>query len=254
MLDDGDVVLHLGDCVEVMAAMPAASVDAIVCDPPYGLGFMGKEWDRPGQAARPTTTSVAKAESPFSRKAAEYGGASYGTDSATTGRFFQAWCETWATEALRVLKPGGHMLAFGGTRTFHRLTCAIEDAGFEIRDCLSWPSIRAAIMARAALPGDADDPVIHRCECTGECGVDHRPRCREWHGFTADTFRGVVVLTVAHLDHTPENCDPDNLRAMCQGCHNRYDAPHRAESRRRNAEQARIDAGQTTLTPPEDTR
>jgi hypothetical protein len=50
----------------------------------------------------------------------------------------QAWHETWAREALRVLKPGGHLLAFGGTRTYHRLACAIEDAGFEIRDCLSW--------------------------------------------------------------------------------------------------------------------
>jgi hypothetical protein len=51
---------------------------------------------------------------------------------------FAAWCETWAREALRVLKPGGHLLAFGGTRTYHRLTVGIEDAGFEIRDCLSW--------------------------------------------------------------------------------------------------------------------
>lgn len=51
---------------------------------------------------------------------------------------FHEWCRTWATEALRVLKPGGHILAFGGTRTYHRLTCAIEDAGFEIRDCLAY--------------------------------------------------------------------------------------------------------------------
>jgi site-specific DNA-methyltransferase (adenine-specific) len=51
---------------------------------------------------------------------------------------FQAWAEDWSREALRVLKPGGHLLAFGGTRTFHRLACAIEDAGGEIRDCLSW--------------------------------------------------------------------------------------------------------------------
>jgi site-specific DNA-methyltransferase (adenine-specific) len=51
---------------------------------------------------------------------------------------FQSWSESWAREAYRALKPGGHLLSFGGTRTFHRLTCAIEDAGFEIRDCLSW--------------------------------------------------------------------------------------------------------------------
>jgi DNA modification methylase len=50
----------------------------------------------------------------------------------------QEWHERWAREALRVLKPGGHLLAFGGTRTFHRLTCALEDAGFEIRDCMCW--------------------------------------------------------------------------------------------------------------------
>jgi site-specific DNA-methyltransferase (adenine-specific) len=51
---------------------------------------------------------------------------------------FQTWCEAWAAECLRVLKPGGHLVAFGGTRTYHRLACAIEDAGFEIRDSLHW--------------------------------------------------------------------------------------------------------------------
>ena len=85
-----------GDCLEVMATFEANSIDAIVTDPPYGLSFMGKNWDHgiPGV--------------PF-----------------------------WA-EALRVAKPGCHLLAFGGTRTFHRLACAIEDAGWEIRDTLMW--------------------------------------------------------------------------------------------------------------------
>lgn len=79
--------------------MAESSVDAIVCDPPYELGFMGKKWDGKGGVA---------------------------TDPAT-----------WIA-ALRVLKPGGYLLAFGGTRTYHRLACAVEDAGFEIRDSLAW--------------------------------------------------------------------------------------------------------------------
>jgi DNA modification methylase len=88
-------VLH-GDCLDVMATLDAESVDAIVSDPPYGLSFMGKQWDHgvPGEAF---------------------------------------WREAW-----RVAKPGAHLVAFGGTRTYHRLACAIEDAGWEIRDCLSW--------------------------------------------------------------------------------------------------------------------
>jgi len=92
---DGIALIH-GDCVEVMAALEAESITAVVTDPPYGLGFMGKGWDHgiPGV--------------PF-----------------------------WKA-VLRVAKPGCHMLAFGGTRTHHRLMCAIEDAGWDVRDCLGW--------------------------------------------------------------------------------------------------------------------
>jgi len=90
--------LHLGDNREVLRSMPSDSVDSIVSDPPYELGFMGKRWDNTGIAYDATL---------------------------------------WA-ECLRVLKPGGHLLAFGGSRTYHRLAVAIEDAGFEIRDCIMW--------------------------------------------------------------------------------------------------------------------
>lgn len=93
----------IGDCVEQMRTLDADSVDAIVTDPPYGLEFMGKAWD------------------------------GFGTPLG-----FQTWTEQWAREALRVLKPGGHLLAFGGTRMYHRLAAGIEDAGFEIRDTLMW--------------------------------------------------------------------------------------------------------------------
>jgi hypothetical protein len=77
----------------------------------------------------------------------------------------------------------------------------------------------------------------NRCECTGQCGRDHfdvtneRPldRCGAWNGMPIDDIDGpCIVLTVAHLDHTPENCADENLLHMCQGCHNRYDAPMRA--------------------------
>lgn len=87
-----------GDCLEVMRELPDNSIDAVVTDPPYELGFMGKKWDSTGIAYN---------------------------------------VELWQ-ECLRVLKPGGHLLSFGGTRTYHRMACAIEDAGFEIRDCIQW--------------------------------------------------------------------------------------------------------------------
>ena len=92
------VVLYHGDCREVMQSFDANSVDALVTDPPYELAFMGRKWDSSGVAYDPAV---------------------------------------WG-EALRVLKPGGHLLGFGGTRTWHRLAVAIEDAGFDIRDSIAW--------------------------------------------------------------------------------------------------------------------
>lgn len=88
-------IIH-ADCLDAMREMPDNSVDAVVTDPPYGLSFMGRDWDHgvPGE--------------PFWR------------------------------EALRVAKPGAHLLAFGGTRKYHRLAVAIEDAGWAIRDCIMW--------------------------------------------------------------------------------------------------------------------
>jgi len=86
------------DCIEAMKAMPDNLVDSIVTDPPYELGFMGKSWDASGIAFN---------------------------------------VDVWR-EALRVIKPGGHLIAFSGSRTYHRMAVAIEDAGFEIRDQIMW--------------------------------------------------------------------------------------------------------------------
>lgn len=67
----------------------------------------------------------------------------------------------------------------------------------------------------------------NECECEGECGLDHHGRCSERNGSNHSQTGSAVVLTVAHLNHCPEDCSDDNLKAMCQRCHNRYDAPMR---------------------------
>jgi site-specific DNA-methyltransferase (adenine-specific) len=115
-----------------MKEMPEASVDAIVTDPPYGINFMGKEWDGPGGMLGQIATGKEK------RGAFAYGGSRSRDYADNDNTKFQEWCLLWATELLRVLKPGGHILAFGGTRTHHRLACGIEDAGFEVRDQIQW--------------------------------------------------------------------------------------------------------------------
>ncbi|MEA2087727.1 MAG: DNA methyltransferase, partial [Candidatus Caldatribacteriota bacterium] len=96
--EENGIKIYNGDCLEAMKQLGDSSIDAVVCDPPYELGFMGKKWDNTGIA--------------------------YNID-------------VWK-ECLRVLKPGGHLLAFGGTRTYHRMAVAIEEAGFEIRDMIEW--------------------------------------------------------------------------------------------------------------------
>jgi hypothetical protein len=131
-----------GDCLDILPTLDAESVDACVTDPPYGLSFMGKDWDHgvPGEA--------------------------------------------YWREVSRVLKPGGHLLAFGGTRTHHRLMVAIEDAGFEIRDCLMWlygsgfpkgksqlkPAYEPIILARKPLAGAVASNVL--AHGTGALNID----------------------------------------------------------------------------------
>ena len=144
--EDDFVKLYHGDCLDVLATLPDASVDSVVTDPPYGLEFMGKEWDAPWKASgvgrgvrvateradEMTPTGVGHTTSAGPYLAAR-------VDSVrVAGLPFQQWCELWARECLRVLKPGGHLLAFGGSRTWHRLAVAIEDAGFELRDSIAW--------------------------------------------------------------------------------------------------------------------
>lgn len=100
--------LYNDDCLAAMKGMAENSVDAIVTDPPYGLSFMGKDFD------------------------------TFHKDGAHDNVAFHESMTPIFAEAIRVAKPGAHLLAFGGSRTYHRLACAIEDAGWEVRDCIMW--------------------------------------------------------------------------------------------------------------------
>lgn len=140
-VDDAVTVWH-GDCIEVLRTLPDCSIDAVVTDPPYGIGFMGKAWDQPGEygsTKRIGTPGIhRRGRGRAAERAGDGGAMDAGRYDFTANARFQAWCEAWATECLRVLKPGGHLAAFGSTRTYHRLAAGIEDAGFEIRDTLAW--------------------------------------------------------------------------------------------------------------------
>lgn len=106
------------------------SFDSCVTDPPYGLEFMGKDWDRFNDLSSDNTKNGyfshgMKLPNFYNLK---------NTDLLS----FQQFTYQWATELYRIMKPGAHILIFGGTRTYHRMACAVEDAGFECRDMLSW--------------------------------------------------------------------------------------------------------------------
>ncbi len=162
-----------GDCREVMATLPEASVDAIVCDPPYELGFMGKGWDATGVANDPAT---------------------------------------WAA-ALRVLKPGGHLLAFSGTRTYHRMVCAIEDAGFEIRDQIGFaygsgfPKSRNGPWGGTALKPAWEPICMARKPLIGTVEANWRA-----HGTGALNIDGCRVGDTVETWPTSRNYKPGNMR------------------------------------------
>lgn len=121
-MHDGRVVLHQADCRDALRSLADNSIDSVVTDPPYALVSIQKRFGKPGSAP---------AKDVYGRGAAGFMGKQWDTGEV-------AFSEEFWAEVLRVLKPGGHVVAFSGTRTYHRMAVAIEDAGFDIRDQLGW--------------------------------------------------------------------------------------------------------------------
>jgi DNA modification methylase len=200
------------DALALLAKLPDACVDAIVTDPPYGIGFKGEAWDG----------------------ADIYRAAHKDGEPLSDGEAFASWARVWAAECRRVLKPGGHLLAFGSPRTFHRLTSGVEDAGLEIRDVLLWvyaqgtpkahklpggrspllkPAYEPILLARAPLVGTTPRNVEEwgtgalNTESTRVIGywpshlaLSHAPGCTEAH-CTSDCPAG--QLDAAHPELRP---------------------------------------------------
>ena len=149
-------MIHHGDCLDVMAAMEPESVDAIVTDPPYLLQFMGKTWDSPTKLSGHATPDAETVG--FYQAVGKGGRHDGGMDNWRPG-LMQEWHEAWARAAYRVAKPSAYLLAFGGTRTVHRMTVALEDAGWIIRDMLVWAYASGFPKSKASLK-PAWEPIV----------------------------------------------------------------------------------------------
>ena len=182
--------LYIGDALEVLRTLPDESVDAVVTDPPYELGFMSYTWDRSGVAHRP---------------------------------------DVWR-ECLRVAKPGAHLLSFGGTRTYHRMVCAVEDAGWEILDMIVWlygqgmpkspelgdgqgtalkPALDPIVLARKPIVGDIKEHLA--AHGTGVLNID---ACRI--PANGDDLGGGIVSSRAGGWDRPWKRDPAAVNAAIE--------------------------------------
>jgi site-specific DNA-methyltransferase (adenine-specific) len=245
-----------GDALTVLGELPEGSVHAIVTDPPYGLEFMGREWDKfrvDPRTARWSGERSGGAGAGFgdadhmggNLKTPSFGRRRETMQCRTCGkrdafrnphacgdrarwvripvdavpmeaRAFGAWCEAWGELALRVLRPGGHLLSFGGTRTHHRLAVALEEVGFEIRDTIAWLygsgfpkslDVSAAIDRAAGVqrevvcsrPVTKLDPYGFAPDHAGEIDVTEpaTDEARRWDGWGTALKPGHEPITVA---------------------------------------------------------
>jgi DNA modification methylase len=200
-----DVRLLEGDCLAMLGELEPESVDAIVTDPPYGIGFQNEHWDS---------------------KALREAAARKGHDRLTPNEAFEAWSRIWAEGCRRVLKPGGFLAAFGSPRTFHRLACGVEDSGLEIRDTLMWlyaegmsksrrysggrastlkPAFEPIVLARRGLDGTTEETIGRHSTgalMTESCRVEGRHPANVILSHAADCDEGGCVpgCAVAEAD------------------------------------------------------
>jgi DNA modification methylase len=203
----GKVKLLEGDCLEVLGELEPESVDAIVTDPPYGIGFQHERWD---------STAI--------REAA----AGAGGDRLSRAEAYEVWSRLWGEECLRVLKPGAHLLAFGSPRTYHRLACGLEDAGLEVRDTLMWlygtgmpksrrypggqatalkPAFEPVLLARRPLEGTIEQTIERH-----STGALNTEACRSHGRHPAN------VLAGHRADCGEGGCAPDCAAALIDEC------------------------------------
>lgn len=149
---NGRVTLHAGDCRDVLKTFADNSIDSVCCDPPYALVSIVKRFGK----AKAETEDYAQNKSKSAYMSRGFMGKAWDNGEAAFA------VEFWA-EVLRVLKPGGHVAAFSGTRTYHRLACAIEDAGFEIRDSLQY--LYGVGFPKSHNVGKSLDASHQRCSC-----------------------------------------------------------------------------------------
>jgi DNA modification methylase len=241
------------DCLTALPKIDAASVDAVITDPPYGINFEGMAWD--DAQIRKAAENDLRVRGRLGTPGRNRGGSAFGSPSAYAGSYdltprgmgaFEAFTAAWGAECLRILKPGGHIAIFGYPRTFHRLTAGIEAAGFEIRDVLLWlhgqgfpkshnltgqgagwgtalkPAYEPILLARRPFDGSTEQN--HARYGTGAINIDacrlpaeqqQQPACRQGRARTpkAAGEQGRWPANLL-LSHNPD-CDGSRCRLGC---------------------------------------
>jgi site-specific DNA-methyltransferase (adenine-specific) len=209
-----------GDCFDRLADLGSDTIDAVVTDPPYGIGFQGVDWD--GKAIR--------------KRATQSSG-----HRLSAGNALHVWHATWTAECRRALKPGGHLLAFGAPRTVHRLATGLEDGGLELRDMLMWlygtgmPKSRRLSGGAGTTLKPAWEPIL-LARKTPDGSIEHNRAAHATGALNIDPCRvegrHPANVVADHADAcTSTACTPDCPRALINATASRTAAFRRAPSR-----------------------